>query len=137
MSDRTRWWRRAGLALLVYAVLETACTLLGFAPDPLRLALLVALGTAVLGLLRDSIEQEAAEWTSPPAPPVVPPGSDARLAAYVRLIEDMRTARTPSGALRDHLLRLAGGQLDDELAGPPRRLTLTEIDDYLRRIEER
>ena len=49
----------------------------------------------------------------------------------------MRTARTPGGALRDTLRRLAGGLLDDELAGPPRRLSLTEIDDYLRRIEER
>ena len=135
MSVRARWRWRAGLGLLAYAVLEIAFTLLGFAPDAVRLALLVAVVTAALGLLRDSIDQEPAPWTRPPAPSVVPPGSDARLAAYVRLIEDMQTARTPGGALRDHLVRLARGQLDDELAGPPRRLRLGEIDDYLRRIE--
>ena len=135
MSDRTRWRWRAGSGLLAYAVLETGGTVLGFAPDALLLALVVAVGTAALGLLRDSIEQERAAWVPPPTPSVVPPGSDARLEAYVRLIEDMRTARTPGGALRDHLRRLAGGLLDDELAGPPRRLSLAEIDDYLRRIE--
>ena len=137
MSDPAHWWWRAGLGLLAYAVLEIAFTLLGFAPDAVRLALLVAVVTAALGLLRDSIDQEAAPWTRPPAPSVVPPGSDARLAAYVRLIEGMQTARTPDGVLRDHLVRLAGELLTDELAGPPRRLSLTEIDDYLRRIEER
>jgi hypothetical protein len=137
MSDPAHWWWRAGLGLLAYAVLEVSFTLLGFAPDALRLALLAAVGMATFGVLRDSVEQEAATWTSPPAPSVVPPGSDARLAAYVRLIEDMRTARTPGGTLRDHLVRLSDGQLADELAGPPRRLSLAEIDDYLRRIEER
>ena len=137
MSAPTRWRWRAGLALLVYAVLETASSLLGFAPDALRLALLVAVGTAALGLLRDSIDQETAEWTPPPGPPVVPPGSDARLAAYVRLIESMQTSRTPDGTLRDRLVRLSDQQLADELAGPPRRMSLEEIDDYLRRIEER
>jgi hypothetical protein len=145
MSARVRWWWRAGVGLLSYAVLEATGTLLGFAPDALRLALLVAVGTAAIGLLRDSVDQEVATWTPPAAPSVVPPGSDARLAAYVRLIEDMQTARTPGGALRDHLVHLAGGQPDDQLdaqldlqlGGPPRRLSLAEIDDYLRRIEER
>ena len=137
MSDRSHWWRRAGVGLLAYAVLEITFTLLGFAPDVLRLALLVAVGMAAVGLLRDSVDQEVTTWTPPPATSVVPPGSDARLAAYVRLIEGMQTARTPDGVLRDHLVRLAGELLTDELAGPPRRLSLTEIDDYLRRIEER
>ena len=137
MRGRAAWWWRAGIGLLTYAALEITFTLLGEAPDALRLALLVALATVALGLLRDGVELEAARWTPPPVPSVVPPGSDARLAAYVRLIEGMRTARTPDGALRDHLLALGGGRLDEELAGPPRRLSLAEIDDYLRRIEER
>ena len=47
--------------------------MLGVAPDALLLALVVAVGTATLGLLRDSIEQERAVWVPPPAPSVVPP----------------------------------------------------------------
>jgi len=137
MNDAARWRWRAWLALATYAVLEIALSLLDFEPDALRLALLVALGVAGAGLLRDSIDHESTPWTPPPVPSIVPPGSDARLAAYVRLIESMQTARTPDGTLRDRLVRLSDQQLAEELAGPPRRLSLAEIDDYLRRIEER
>jgi hypothetical protein len=137
MNDEVRWRRRAGLALGVYAVLEIGLTLADFAPDALRLALLVAVCVAGAGLLRDSLDHASTPWAPPPAPSIVPPGSDARLAAYVRLIENMQTARAPDGTLRDRLVRLSDQQLADQLSGPPRRLSLDEIDDYLRRIEER
>jgi hypothetical protein len=89
--------------------------------------------------------------------PISLPGSDVRLAAYVRLVENHLTARTPDHGLRDRLgalcderlerrrgLRrtdpaargLLGGDLLRYLEGPPRRLSRDEIDDYLRRIEE-
>ena len=137
MNDLVRWRWRAGFALAAYAVLEIGFSLLDFAPDALRLALLVAVSVFGAGLLRDSLDHESSPWIPPAAPSIVPPGSDARLAAYVRLIESMQTSRTPDGTLRDRLVRLSDQQLADELAGPPRRMSLEEIDDYLRRIEER
>lgn len=137
MNERVRWRGRAGLALGVYAVLEVGFTLFDYEPDALRLALLATVCVAGAGLLRDSLDHESTPWTPPPVPSIVPHGSDARLAAYVRLIESMQTSRTPDGTLRDRLVRLSDGELAEELAGPPRRLSLAEIEDYLRRIEER
>lgn len=131
-----RWGRRALAALLVYALAEVALSALDFAPHALRLALLVGLAVAALGLARDALSDSGPGWAAQPVPPLVPPGSDARLGAYVRLIEDNLTARTPGTGLRDRLVALSGGRLADELAGPPRRLSRSEIDAYLRRIEE-
>lgn len=137
MTGPHRWWWRTLGALLVYAVLEVVFTMVDFAPNALRLALLVGLCVAAVGLLRDSMGDAGADWAAPPVPSVVPPGSDLRLAAYVRLIEDHLTSRNPDGGLRDRLVTLSGGMLAEDLAGPPRRLNRAEIDDYLRRIEER
>lgn len=137
MNGPHRWWWRALAALVLYAVLEVVFTMVDFAPNALRLALLVGVCVAAVGLLRDSMGDAGADWAASPVPPVVPPGSDLRLGAYVRLIEDHLTSRNPDGGLRDRLVTLSGGTLAEDLAGPPRRLTRAEIDDYLRRIEER
>ena len=93
-------------------------------------------GPIFTGLLRDSLGEPAPLWAAEPVQPVVPEGADARLAAYVRLVEDHLTSRTPDGALRDRLVTLSGQRLAEELGGPPRRLSPAQIDDYLRRIEE-
>jgi len=137
MTGPHRWWWRAAGGLLLYAVLEVVFTVVDFAPSALRLALLVGVCVAAVGLLRDSMGDAGADWAAPPVPSVVPPGSDLRLGAYVRLIEDHLTSRNPDGGLRDRLVTLSGGTLAEDLGGPPRRLTRAEIDDYLRRIEER
>lgn len=131
-----RWRGRIIGALLLFAVLEAALSAADYAPDPLRLALLVGLCVAAVGLFRDSLAGGAPLWTAEPVQHVVPEGSDARLAAYVRLVEDHLTSRTPDGALRDRLVALSGRRLADDLAGPPRRLSPAQIDDYLRRIED-
>ena len=131
-----RWRGRVVGALLLYAVLGGALSATDYAPDPLRLALLVGLCVAALGLLRDSLGDSAPLWAAEPVHPVVPEGSDARLAAYVRLVEDHLTSRTPDGALRDRLVSLSDQRLAEDLAGPPRRLSPAQIDDYLRRIED-
>ena len=135
--SRRRWWRRALGGLLLYAVLEIVFTVVDFAPDALRLALLVGVCVAAAGLVQDSMADAGPAWTVQPVQSLVPPGSDARLAAYVRLIEDHLTSRHPDGGLRDRLVALSDGRLADDLAGPPRRLTTTQIDDHLRRIEDR
>ena len=134
---RRRWWWRAVGGLLLYAVLEIVFTVVDFAPDALRLALLVGVCVAAVGLVHDSMADSGPTWTAQPVQSLVPPGADPRLAAYVRLIEDHLTSRDPDSGLRDRLVALSDGRLTDDLAGPPRRLTTAQIDDYLRRIEER
>jgi hypothetical protein len=131
-------------ALLVFAVLDVVLAITHFAPDAFRLALLVLVCAAGVSLLFDSAHDEAAApWPDHDSRPVLPPGADPRMAAYVRLIEDHLTARAPDRALPDRLVELSGGSLAGELAGdlageprPPRRLTRHQIEDYLRRIEE-
>ncbi|NYD41003.1 hypothetical protein [Nocardioides panaciterrulae] len=127
---------RALVALLLFAVLDVVFAVVDFEPDAPRLALLVLVCGAAVGLLLDSVDEGGPPWPAPGSRPVVPRGSDARLSSYVRLVEDHLTARTPDAGLRDRLVELSGGRLAEELAGPPRRLSRAEIDDYLRRIEE-
>jgi hypothetical protein len=135
---RVHWWWRGAGALLLYAVLEVTLTLAGYAPDALRLALLVCVGVTATGLVLDGmVVSGPALWTEHPVPSVVPPGADVRLGAYVRLVEDHLSSPTPGAALRDRLVTLSDGRLAEELSGPPRRLSRAEIDDYLRRIEQR
>ncbi len=127
---------RALVALLLFAVLDVVFAVVDFAPDAPRLALLVLVGAAGVGLLLDSVDDGGPPWPDRGSRPVLPRGSDARLSSYVRLVEDHLTARTPDGGLRDRLVELSGGRLAEELGGPVRRLSRAEIDDYLRRIEE-
>lgn len=152
-----RWWPRIVGGALLFGVLLVALTAADFEPDALRLGLLVALAVAVSGLVRDGLDGGSEPWSAMPEPSLVPAGSDARLAAYVRLIEGHLTAATPEAGLRDRLAALVderlartrglgrgdpaaaellGTDLLDDLAGPPRRLRPSELDDYLRRIEE-
>ncbi len=132
-----RWGWLAVAGLLLYAVLEVVFTAVDFAPNALRLALLVGVCVAAVGLLSLSLSDSGPLWPGQPVRSPVPPGSDPRLAAHVRLLEDHLTARTVDAGLRDRLVALSDGRLADELAGPPRRMTPAQIDDYLRRIEER
>ena len=138
-AGRTLAFRGLG-ALLVFAVLDVVLALTDFAPDALRLALLVLVCAAGVSLLFDSAHDgAAAPWPDHESRPVLPAGADPRLGAYVRLIEDHLTARAPDRALQDRLVELSGGTaagLAEELAGPPRRLVRHQIEDYLTRIEE-
>jgi hypothetical protein len=155
--SRRRWWVRTLAGLVVFGVLEVVFTVVDFEPHALRLGMLVALCVVASGLLLDSLGDSGATWASQPMPPLTPPGSDHRLAAYVRLVEGHLTAAAPDQTLRDRLRALCderlerrrglsrgdpaaeallGADLLRDLAAPPRRFTGAEIDDYLRRIEE-
>lgn len=154
---RRAWWPRVAGGALLFGVLLVVLTAADFEPDALRLGLLVALVVAAAGLVRDGLDVGSTAWSAAPEPSVVPAGADARLAAYVRLIEGHLTAASPDAGLRDRLAALAdeglartrglgrgdpaaaellGTDLLDDLVAPPRRLRSSEIDDYLRRIEE-
>ena len=146
----SRWVRRAaGTAALV--------VILDIAPDHLRLALLVALGVAVTGLLSDSVGESGAAWRVEPMGSGGVTSTDSHLASYVRILESHLTARTADTALRDRLATLCderlsrrhgltrddpaaeallGSELLRELAGPARRLRREEIDGYLWRLED-
>lgn len=154
---RRRWVLRLLTFALLFAVADVALVLLDFAPDQVRLLLLLSLGFAVALLLLDALADDAPAWRDEAVRPMTAAGSDQRLAAFVRLIESHLTAATPDGALRDRLAALCderlarahsltrqdpaaedllGGDLLDALAGPVRRLSRTEIDRYLERIED-
>ena len=152
-----RWVRRAAGAAALVVVLDIALTVFDFAPDHLRLALLVALAVAVMGLLTDSVGESGPIWRVEPMGTGGATATDPHLASFVRILESHLTARTADSALRDRLAALCderlvrrhaltrhdpgaeallGSELLRDLSGAPRRLRREEIDRYLRRIEE-
>jgi hypothetical protein len=141
----------------VYAGLGVGSVAADFEPDPLRLGLVVALVVATWGLVLDSLADAGPSWTVEAAHPARPPGQDARTARNLSLLENHVTARTPDGALRDRLAALAdlvlrqrhgvgredpaaaallGPDLTAVLGAPPRRLSRSEIERCVQRIED-
>ncbi|HET7194623.1 MAG TPA: hypothetical protein VFI99_06485 [Nocardioides sp.] len=152
-----RWVRRATGAAALVVVLDIVLSVFAFAPDHVRLALLVTLGVAVTGLLSDSVGESGPVWRVEPMSRGGATATDPHLASYVRILESHLTARTADTALRNRLATLCDERLSRrhgltrndpaaeellgpgllrELAGPPRRLRREEIDGYLRRIEQ-
>ena len=157
MTGMSRWARRAAGAAALFLVLDIVLTLFDFAPDHLRLALLVALTVAVAGLVVDSLAESGPAWRIEPMGTGGVTATDPHLASYVRILESHLTARTSDTALRNRLAALCDERLarrhaltrDDpaaeallgpgllrDLAGPARRLRREEIDGHLRRIEQ-
>ena len=152
-----RWVRRAVAAVALLVVLDIVLGVFEFAPDHLRLALVVALAVAVIGLVVDSIAEVGSAGRVEPIGSGVATATDPHLASYVRVLESHLTARGADAALRDRLAALCderlsrrhaltrddpaaegllGTELLGVLAGPPRRLQREQIDRYLRRIED-
>lgn len=152
-----RWWRRLAAGVVAFAALELLLVLVDAGPEPLRLALLVATGVAVLGLLLDALSAPAPSWEVGVEEPASAAQGDPRLGGYVRLLEAHLSARTGDTALRDRLHVLAvgvvsqrydvprddprmpellGPELVSVLEGPARRLTPARIDALLTRIED-
>ena len=147
------------LALLTWLFL----VLLDFEPDPVRVILIVALVAAVSGLVSDALGAEEPTqrlWGIDAQDSVRPAGQDARLSFLVRVLSQHQVARHPDAHVAECLTELADRQLQQrhgvrreqepqraaELLGPElsrllveapgRRLSPTEIDRHLRRIEE-
>lgn len=153
----SRWWWRLVLGLVVFAALEAVLVLVDLDPDAVRLALLVAICVAVLGLVLDVFGDSGASWTVPVEGPSVRETGDPRLSGYVFLLEAHVSARSYDtavcdrlGVLADQVLRqrygwtrddpravaLMGEELTAVLnrsAGPP---SPAEIERCLTRIEE-
>ena len=154
---KSRWGRRLVGGLATYAALEVLLTVIDAGPDPVRLALLVATCTALLGLVFDALNTAEASWRVEVERPSVRDGGDPRLVRYVGLLEAHLSSRTPEHALRDRMavltdqvlrqrhglhrddpaaVALLGPELTAVLTGPPRRLSRAQIDRCLTTIEE-
>jgi hypothetical protein len=152
MRPRTLAW-----IVATYVVVLVVTRVLGLEPDPLLLALSVALAAGFLGLTLVGLRNESAFWDVDATTMSAQSGHDARFAATVRVVDGHLHAREPDGILRDRLSLLAdrtltlrhGIGLDDPraadllgpavmavLRGPVRRLGVPEIDATLTRIEE-
>ena len=151
-----RWAQRGFTFALILGVADGGLVVFDFAPDQLRLVLVMGLGFAVTLLLIDTLADDAPAWDDDPVRPMSVAGSDHRLAAYVRLVESHLTSTAADAGLRDRLALLAderlarghaltrqdpeaevllGTDLLRDLNGPVRRLSRTEIAHHLERIE--
>jgi hypothetical protein len=154
---RGRWWPRVAGGLAAYVGFGLLLVLIDADPDPVRFALLVAICTALLGLLRDALNLGEPSWRIDVERPSVRDSGDPRLVRNVGVMESHLSSRTPDHTLRDRLGVLAdqvlrqrhglhrgdpaaaavlGPELTDVLSGPPRRLSRAEIDRCLTIIEE-
>lgn len=152
-----RWLVRFGTLVVLDTLLLLGLDWTGYEADEVRLSLLVTACLALAWLVADTVTEGGPPWTVHSRTVTRPPGSDARLATYVRVLEDHRVAREPNSSLRDRLAALAderlqlhhglrlgdprahdllGPELAAALSGPPRRLRAAELDAYVSRIEE-
>ncbi len=136
------WARRAGMLVLVAFGGQVALTFLDFDPDPVRWALMATTGVTLLWLVLDVLGIGSAPWDDPLAPYVRPDAADD--SVQHRVVSSHLAARDPGPALHRLLVGLARAR-DPDLRDPqlralaeeaPRRLTATDIDRYLTRIEQ-
>jgi hypothetical protein len=152
-----RWPMRVAGGLAAYVGFGALLVLIKADPDPLRLALLVATCTAILGLVHDALEGAEPSWHVEVERSSVRDSGDPRLVRYVAVLEAHQSSRSSDHALRDRLAvitdqvlhqrhglgrhdpaaaAILGPELTDVLTGPPRRLTRAQIDRCLTIIEE-
>lgn len=153
----TRRWRlRVILGVVLFAVLQTIFTMVDFEPDALRLALLVALAMALLGLVQDALGDAGPSWGVDARRSFAPEGLDRTTARQLSMLESHLTSRTPDGVLAHRLSTLAdqvlrqrhglgvrdpgardllGPELSRVLDEPARRLRRDEINRCITRIE--
>ena len=136
------WGPRVGaLALLVLGG-QLVFTALDFDPDLVSWALMATAGVGLLWLVLDAVGVGDASWDDPLAPYVRPDAADD--SVHHRVLANHLAARDPGPALRNLLVGLARGRdpdlhdsalraLADERSP---RLSATDIDRYLTRIEE-
>lgn len=152
-----QWAGRLTLSAAVFVGVYVVLRLQSNEPELGGLLLLGAVCAAMVWLVLDVLVDSRPVWMIDADPPTTPPQLDPRLATHVRILEHHLTSAAPDAALRDSLARLARDRLsqrrglhpDDaearELLGPEllsvidgstRRISLTELDRHVRRLEE-
>jgi hypothetical protein len=151
------WWRWLATTLIVFGVGWALLANLDTAPRPFQLLLLVLLLMAVLALANVSLISDGPDWSVDSVAGVSPPGQDTRLGMYTRVISGHLDSRDLDSSLRDRLAELAdrrlrqrhgtalhdpgaprllGADVVELLTGPPQRLTRTQIEQCVQKIEE-
>lgn len=137
-----RWGPRLGALVLVVVGGQLLFTVLDFEPDLRGWALMAVAAVVLLWLALDAVGVGDASWDDPLAPYVR--GDAADDSVHHRVLTNHLAARDPGPQLRDLLVELARGRdpdlRDPELRaladGPAHRLTATDIDRLLTRIED-
>lgn len=137
-----RWLPRLGALALVVAGGELSFSLIDSDPQLLEWALTATVVVVLLWLASDVFGVADARWDKPLAPYTRPDAADD--SVHHRVLTNHLAAREPSPALAERLLDLARSRDPDltdpvlrSLADQPtRRLTPTDIDRILTRIEE-
>ena len=126
-----RWWPRIGALVLIIVAGQVIFTLVDSEPQLRDWALTATVVVALIWLASDAFGVADASWDQPLAPYARPDAADD--SVHHRVLTSHLSASEPSPALRNLLVQLAGGR-DADL--PPGRLSPTDIDRYLTRIEQ-
>ncbi len=151
------WWRWLAGTAALFGLVWGLLAVLDTDPRPERVLLLVVLATSVVALVSVGLVSDGPDWTVYSIQSDTPPGQDARLGMYTRVIAGHLDSRLVDAGLRDRFADLADRRLrqrhglglhdpgaaallGDEshkiLTGPPRRLSRDEIARCVRQIEE-
>ncbi len=151
------WPVRVGTLVGFTAVLYVVLRVFYYEPHLVPLALLVTVCAAVGWLVVDVLGDLGPSWEVQASADSVGTGQDGRLSMYLRVLEGHLTSTAPDESLRDRLRQLAdrrlmqrhgldridpegrerlGPELLAVVEGPPRRLSVTELDRHVHRIEE-
>lgn len=158
-TARRKWTLRIGTALGVWVVTVAATGLLGNDPQPGLIALVIACGAGLLWLYLDvSADAEPARWRLVDDDPIRPRGEDPRLAMFHRVVAGHLDSRDTNDQLHRYIAAIAdqrlvarhgisrladpdraatvmGPELTGFLAHPRARLSLSQINHLLDRIE--
>ena len=153
---RSQWWGRAAAAIFVFVGTFIVAAQLHLDPEPVRLALVIGVAAALLELVVSVLDPPRSSWHVDSVVPSSQQGRDAQFATYLRILEGNLSAKTPGPVLQNRLAALAdrrlmlhhgvrrddpraaallGPELVRDLDGPPRRLSLDEVESHLTRIE--
>jgi hypothetical protein len=156
ISGKNRWRNRAVFAVLVVLLLAGFARFEKTTPLFLPMTMLVFAVVAIVGLILDSAEFAAPDWSVAPDHDTFAQGQDTGLGGNVRLIENHLSTRTEDTLLPGRLARMAddrlrrlglgredpavrerlGPTLCGVLDGRVRALRVSDIEECVRRIEE-
>jgi hypothetical protein len=152
-----QWLIRIPFVVVITAVTWVVATVMDFRPDVALLTLYVAVGTALFSVAYQSFGDSHVSWEPQETVSMRPLGHDAGTSSAMRMLENHLTTSEPTPMVRDRLARLAEARMRqnhgvglsdpeaadlldaptlDVLRGPVRRLSKTEIDRTVTRIEE-